>query len=284
MPINPYIGLTVPTSLVRALIVQALIGLIAPPLIAFFVNRKLRVGWRWIWYGAIAFLIIDIVSLVLGVLVAVFMGWLFGPTLPIIRPIRGAVVAGIIEEGGRYLGYLLFFREGERNWDRAVLYGLGSGGFEAMADETLRNLLLVAAFLYAPRLRPGEFGLNRKKLVQLFRLLNTFVTPPWEPLVGSVARVQMVGFHMCFATIVLQVFRRGSIQWLLYAMVFHIVIDATIGVTSVYAVWAGDLLSLSWAIVAVILMLRLREAAPPSAAQLLPEPVNAFDAIPSEES
>lgn len=204
-----------------------------PLLLAFFISRRLKVGWRYFLYGALVFFVCQLILRVPAVQViqtlitpqlktssALLWGWLF----------ILALTAGLFEEVGRYLGYRIFMRNEEKTWNKAVMYGTGHGGIESiLLVAGLGALTLVNLFLL-PTLNLSSLPADQQKqIVDQFAAIAA--QPGWLPLLGAYERLCAIAFQIAMAVVVLQVFRRGQIRWLWIAVLAHFAFDfATIGV------------------------------------------------------
>jgi uncharacterized membrane protein YhfC len=204
-----------------------------PLLLAFFISRRLKVGWRYFLYGALVFFVCQLILRVPAVQViqtlitpqlktssALLWGWLF----------ILALTAGLFEEVGRYLGYRIFMRNEEKTWNKAVMYGTGHGGIESiLLVAGLGALTLVNLFLL-PTLNLSSLPADQQKqIVDQFAAIAA--QPGWLPLLGAYERLCAIAFQIAMAVVVLQVFRRGQIRWLWLAVLAHFAFDfATIGV------------------------------------------------------
>ena len=252
--------MTVPTYLVYALIVAALVGIITPPLLAFYLNRKLRAGWRWIWYGALVYLVAEIVNAAVFRLAPIthpdaFLGL---GRLNLRDAVYVSLLAGVGEEALRYLGYLLFFRAEDRTWNNAVMYGLGHGGLELMADKTIRTAFVVAVLLVTPHLRPGEAGQTPETVAVMVALWKKAAAFRIGGIVWTTAaRIGALAVQIYLAVLVLQVFRRANVAWLFLAVGFHAAVDFSTALSPY-----PDVVGLVWAVVCLGLLPRLRDDSP----------------------
>lgn len=126
-----------------ALGVTSVGALLYPVILALVARRRLGVSWRYFGYGALIFLLFQIVSRIPLVTVA---GLVLKPEL---HASRGALFAwltvlalsaGLFEEVGRYVGYRWLMGKEPKTWDKAVMYGIGHGGLEAIVLVGLGDL------------------------------------------------------------------------------------------------------------------------------------------------
>jgi uncharacterized membrane protein YhfC len=209
---------------VAAILFETLFPLVA----AWFVGRRLRVSWRYFAYGAVIFLIFQVITRVPLVMA------LQGVVTPYVQASRTlmfgwlvalALTAGLAEEIGRYIGYRWLFRE-EKTWSRAVMYGLGHGGFESIVlvgGLTLLGLINLLA-LSSVDLATLPLTDEQRELARQ-QLAAVAAQPDWLPLAGAWERLWTLPFHVALSVIVVQVFRRGQMRWLWLAIATHTLVN-----------------------------------------------------------
>jgi uncharacterized membrane protein YhfC len=204
-----------------------------PLVLAFIISRRLKVGWRYFWFGALVFFVCQLILRVPAVQViqafispqlqaspALLWGWLF----------ILALTAGLFEEVGRYLGYRIFMRSEEKTWNKAVMYGTGHGGLESMLLVAgLGALTLVNLFLI-PTLNLSSLPTEQQRqIVDQFAAIAA--QPGWLPLLGAYERLCAITAQIALSVVVVQVFRRRQIRWLWIAVLAHFAFDfAAVGV------------------------------------------------------
>src|SRR5215469_1362568 len=98
----------VPSSWIAATVAAIVFEIAFPLALAVIVQRRLKIGWRYFFFGVIIFLLFQLVSRV-PVLEA--LGVVLAPQLKSSRAFllaflgMEALTAGIFEEVGRYVGY-----------------------------------------------------------------------------------------------------------------------------------------------------------------------------------
>ncbi len=194
-----------------------------------FITRRFGLNWRLYWIGALTFvgsqvlhipfnsyvlnpLVIDVVlpAVPAGLVRTMLVAALFG------------LSAGLFEETARYLVFARWIKE-DRTWRRALLFGAGHGGIEAiivgfMIFMTYLQLVSLAGkdlTLLMPNLSPEQVSLAQTQV-------NQYWSTPWlMSLMGFVERVFTLPLHIANAVLVLQVFRRGQLRWLWLAVGWH---------------------------------------------------------------
>jgi uncharacterized membrane protein YhfC len=203
----------------------ALIEIVLPLVLGLLARRRLGAGWKYFGYGALIFLLFQLITRVPLVQL------LQTQIAPRLQADRGlllgwlallSLTAGLAEEIGRYVGYRWLMRREEKTWPKAVMYGLGHGGLESMllvAGLTLIgliNLLVLSQTDLATLPLPAE---QRAQVEQ--QLAAVSAQPVWLALAGAWERVWAIAFHVALSVVVLQVFRRARMWWLWLAVAAH---------------------------------------------------------------
>jgi uncharacterized membrane protein YhfC len=201
--------------------------IVYPIVLAILAHRQLRLGWRYVGYGAIVFFVFQLITRVPAVqLIQAAIGPQLkaSPVLMWSWLVLLALSAGVFEEVGRYVGYRLFMRGEDKTWPKAVMFGIGHGGLESvLLVGGLMALALISLWAAA------NGGLNqlpedqRAAATQQLQTLNA--QPGWTALLGAWERLWTVPIQVAFSVIVLQVFRRGKLAWLLWAILGHAFVD-----------------------------------------------------------
>lgn len=109
--------------------------LLYPLALALIARTRLGVSWRYFGFGALIFLLFQILT---RIPLTTVVGAVFGKQIkasPVLLWSWLAVLvvtAGLFEEVGRYIGYRWLMRREDKTWNKAVMYGLGHGGLESM--------------------------------------------------------------------------------------------------------------------------------------------------------
>lgn len=210
-------------------IAAALIEILLPLALALAARRRLGVRWRYFGYGALIFLLFQLLTRV--PLVQILQAQL----APQLSASRGLLIgwivilsltAGLAEEIGRYVGYRWLMKRDDKTWEKAIMYGLGHGGLESMllvAGLTLLGLINLLA-LSASNLDTLPISPEQRTQLQQ-QLAAVAAQPEWLPLAGAWERLWAISFHVAMSVVVLQVFRRGRMIWLWLAVAAHALLD-----------------------------------------------------------
>lgn len=209
-------------------VIATLFVLAYPLVLAILANQKLKVGWRYFWWGVLIFTIFQLATRIPAVLV--LQSTVLAPLLRTSKTFLWtwlvilALTAGLFEEVGRYVGYRLFMRREEKTWNKAVMYGIGHGGVEAVLLVGLPALFSIVNLIFYSlvnlnNLPPATHALVVKQMSQIN------AQPVWTSLLGGWERLWTMPIHIGQSVIVLQVFRRHNISWLFLAIGLHTLLD-----------------------------------------------------------
>jgi uncharacterized membrane protein YhfC len=208
---------------------MAVVFVIGYPLaLGVIVRKKLAVSWKYFWFGALVFLVFQLLTRVPVVTVlqaTVLMHLLLTSTaFTWIWLLILAITAGLFEEVGRYVGYRLLLRREPKTWSKAVMFGLGHGGLESIVVVGGQIVLTAINDVVLSTINVNSLpAAQRQGVIQLFAAINA--EPFWFPLLAAWERLWTIPLHMALAVMVVQVFRRQQMRWLFLAILFHALVD-----------------------------------------------------------
>ena len=214
--------------------------IVMPILLGIWIHRRWRPSWRLYFIGFATFIGSQILHIPFNWLVLNRLGWLPTDTAVlsnlIILSLFLGLSAGVFEEVARYLTYRYWAKDA-RTWSQGMMLGAGHGGIEAILLGSLG--LLNFAILFG--LSQGQFGslipADQMELVNA-QIDAMFGVPWYMAVLGAVERAFALCLHLAFSVMVLQVFLRKNIGWLILAILWHALVDAT----AVFAVTTWDAL------------------------------------------
>jgi uncharacterized membrane protein YhfC len=218
--------------------ITALFVIAYPLILGLIVRRRLEVGWKYFWFGALVFLVVQLLTRVPAVIVLqdTILAHLLKTSQAFVWTwlVILALTAALFEEVGRYLGYRLFMGREQKTWNKAVMYGLGHGGLESIVLVGGALLISLVNVSVTSTLNLNALPISEHRLIiQQFAALNA--EPWWQPLLGAWERLWTVPLHVALSVIVLQVFRRNSITWLFLAIGLHAIVDfVTVAIPQVW--------------------------------------------------
>jgi uncharacterized membrane protein YhfC len=259
--------------------------MIALPLgLGIFLSRKLGTAWRLFGVGMVTFILSQVFHLPFNFLILnpgmERLGLDFDIPLDLaVIAVLAGLSAGVFEEVARYLTYRFWLKsDSDRTWRSALMFGAGHGGVEAI----ILGVLALFAFVTFVALRDDSvmalLSAEQAEIVQ--ENLTAYWSAPWyTALLGAVERAAALCVHISATVMVLQVFRRRRLYWLLLAILWHATIDGVAvfaGTTWGIYVTEGIVVALGLVGVGIIFLLRdpaenPESDAPPSGSAAAPE-------------
>ncbi|MBV9616962.1 MAG: YhfC family intramembrane metalloprotease [Ktedonobacteraceae bacterium] len=220
--------LHVSPALLVMVVVATIFVVVLPFILGGIAHKKLAVGWKYFWFGALVMLVaqpltrvplIDLLHTVLAPLLSTSIAFTW------IWLVIQAVTAGLFEEVGRYVGYRLFMRREPKTWAKAVMYGIGHEGLESvLLGGGLQIVLpLLGAVIFSSINLNSLPIAQRQAAIQQIAFVNA--VPVWSPLLIAWGRLWSFPLQVALSVMVLQVFRQRQMRWLVLAILFHALID-----------------------------------------------------------
>ncbi|HJZ47097.1 MAG TPA: YhfC family glutamic-type intramembrane protease, partial [Roseiflexaceae bacterium] len=174
---------------IAASIAAIVFDMLYPLALALFVRRRLSVGWRYFGYGALIFVLFQLIS---RVPITLAIQSLIAPQLQASRAALvawiafSALTAGVFEELGRYIGYRWLMGREEKTWAKGVMYGLGHGGIESMLLIAGLVAITLIQVLALSRTDLSTLPLTPQQRAQVGQQLAAIAAQPsWAPLLGA---------------------------------------------------------------------------------------------------
>ena len=228
--------------------------IVLPVLVGIFIHRRWGAGWRLYFIGLATFIGSQVLHIPFNWLVINQLQIIPSDTSVmsnlIILAVFAGLSAGFFEEVARYLTYR-FWATDARTWAKGMMLGAGHGGIEAilLGSLGLINFVILLGLsqgFFASLIPSEQMGLVEAQIAEMFGL-------PWYmAILGAVERAFAICLHLAFSVMVLQVFLRKNIWWLVVAILWHAVVDAT----AVFAITTWGIIA-SEAIVAVYALISL---------------------------
>lgn len=232
-------------------VVNVLLMLLPPFVLAVWMVRRWRVSWSLVGIGAITFVGAQILHIPFNTVL--LLPWLQGLDIGalstdwrlLVFALLVGLSSGVFEECGRYL-VLRYVSRGARTWREALVFGVGHGGVEAVLLGVLVLISLVQLWILRDPAQVAALPLEQAGLVQ--SQVEAFWELPWyAAMVGCVERLLAMCFHLSAALLVMQTFRRGQVRWLLLAIGWHAVMNAA-------AIYVASTWGLYWAEAALLVL------------------------------
>lgn len=148
----------------------------------------------------------------------------------IIYALYGGFAAGIFEETARLIIMKFVLKKWHNNDANALSYGIGHGGFEAMAIISLSQISnVVTSFMINMGMSEMLYAGQTDQAVvdAVSQSISTLIeTPSYMFILGGVERISAIAFHICASVIVWLAVTRGKKIWLYpVAILLHALFD-----------------------------------------------------------
>ena len=244
-------------------------------------RKKLGVGWKYFWLGALVFLVFQLLTRV--PIIIALQATALAPRLSTsiaftwIWLVILALTAGLFEEVGRYVGYRVFMRREPKTWAKGVMFGLGHAGLESAVLIGGQLILTILSLVLISAIPVDSLPAAQRQTV-LQQVASIKAQPIWLPWLSAWERLWSFPLQVALSVLVLQVFRRRQMRWLYLAILFHALIDF---VTAALSQAFGHSIGISLLVEGIIcifglfgvwIIWRLREPGEPPRCGLLTKP------------
>ena len=211
--------------LTTAYALSAILMFLLPILLGFFLARKFGLSWRLFLFGGLAFILAQLIHLPLNAVLSRALTGLGVEANIWVQALALGFTAAITEEFARY-AILRNNLKDARSWKKALMFGAGHGGFEAMILGILLAITLVN--MIAIKNNPAALeALPADKVAAVQQQFTEFWAASWSTaLLGAVERASALAIQIALAVLVMQVFLRKNIKWLWLAVGWHWLVDA----------------------------------------------------------
>jgi len=134
--------------------------------------------------------------------------------------------AGLWEETARYSAFRWWVGK-RRSWRKGVQLGVGHGSFESI----ILGLLVLYTFIQMVAVKNIDIStlIPPDQLSQTISSITSYWATPWyDALLGGVERILTLPIQIALSVLVLQVFIREKSRWIWIAILFHMIVDATV--------------------------------------------------------
>lgn len=211
-------------------LLNAILMLVIPLGLAFYITAKWKTGGKYWLIGAAVFILSQVGHIPFNYLAGKILNQTSLVSMSqqnqiLFNAIFLGLSAGIWEESARLVMYG-WVAKNARSWKDGVLLGLGHGGSESI----LIGALALYSLLQVLAVRTADI----RKLVTPERLPGTlekiaeYWSMPWfMAMMGSFERILTIPIQVAFSILVLQVFMKKKIRWYWIAVALHAIIDAS---------------------------------------------------------
>ena len=210
---------------------NGLLMIAMPIALGLALTRRFKLGWRLFFIGAATFILSQLghIPFNYGVTLLFQRGVLPVPPPAWSTPFNAVFLglsAGLWEEGMRYAVYRWWAKDA-RSWGKALLFGTGHGGIEAVILGlavlfTFVQMIALSGVELSTVIPAGQLALAQKQVAEYWSY-------PWQvTLLGAVERLFALPLHIACAVLVLQTFIRKQSRWVWLAVLWHALADAVL--------------------------------------------------------
>jgi len=245
---------------------NAFLMIAIPVALAIFLVKKWKLSWRFWLVGGATFILsqvghIPFNSLMTTLLSKTPLAAMSTQNALFFNAAFLGLSAGLFEELFRY-GMFRWWLKDARSWKKAVLAGAGHGGAEAII---LGGLALLAFFqLSAARDVDLSTMYTGDTLVQAQAQVSAYWSATWyDSLLGTVERLFTILIQISFSVLVLQAFLRKQFGWVVLAILYHAIVDASALVVMKYTTpyWVEGMVGV-FALISLAIIVLLRKPEP----------------------
>jgi uncharacterized membrane protein YhfC len=235
--------------------VVALLEIIVPLALGYWIIRRFSLSWRVFLLGALFFILVQIVHapLVLATQNLLYLALLPSGTTAALAGLAVylGLMAGLFEEIGRYLVYrYIFRRQGiALSRENGLLFGTGWGGVESMFVA-----LIVLSGMVSYIVLTGDGGaipLPDDPAVQAEVEALSSLTP-LDILPGLAERMMTITLHIAWSLMVLAAVVYGKKALLALAVIWHAAVDTVaVYLSQTQGIWVTEAVVFVFAVIAL---------------------------------
>jgi len=214
--------------LIISIIVALLITIALPIAAGYWLNKRFGVTWRVFSYGAMGYLITQVLT------TAVFVGFSFLVNRGFIivsdraflttQLVMNVVLAALFGVLVRWAG-VKYLKENLNNLKSAYGIGVGYGGAESIMLVGLPLLMTFISMLLNMNIDPQTSSLDP---VIISQYQGLWQVPAYIPLAGSLERIAALVMHVTVTILIFQVIKRGRFYWLAAAFGLELLVNGLV--------------------------------------------------------
>ncbi|EIT86056.1 putative chaperone [Fictibacillus macauensis ZFHKF-1] len=208
-------------SVITMMIVSGIVAILVPIILVIFGVVKLKVKMKPVTLGIVTFIVF---AVILEQVVHAFVTRTSVWEYPAFRIPYSALMAGIFEEGGRFL-VMTYLLKKFRDWKDGFAFGLGHGGIESIL---ILGLSSFSNIFIAFQINSGNFDKmmtpQTKDALMMTKkaILNITV---FDLSLASIERLCALALQIALAIFVMYAVKSGKLSYLFYAIGIHALCD-----------------------------------------------------------
>lgn len=228
--------ITIPTSAIAGLLTEGILVIAIPIILLIVWKKKTKASLKPAVTGMIIF---PLFGILLKAIPAYFMLMADNPVSRALNSniwlysiIGGGLLAGIFEEGGRFVAFKFILKKYRSNKD-AISYGIGHGGFEsAYMGLAALSYVIIAVTVNTLGIEALTAGLDETSTYSVVVQVESIAaTPFYSPAVlGVIERMAAITFHISMSVLDLAAAREKKYLPLFpLAILLHTLMNSMIG-------------------------------------------------------
>ncbi len=211
-----------------SIVIALLITIGLPIVVGFWLKRKIKVTWRVILYGSLAYFITQaLVTIIYSGFAALvendiltFSDQAFLMWQIILSVLLTAIIGVLVRWAG-----MKFIREDLNTLKSAYGIGLGYGSIETLLLVGLPLLTTFITMVSNINIDPQTTKLDPEVITQIEQLWQV---QPYIPLVGALERITAIVMHLTVTILILQVFKKNQFIWLAAAFGVDLIVNGLV--------------------------------------------------------
>jgi len=249
----------VSTASIAGMIFSLLVTFLLPIGLGVYFYKKHRIYLPAIAIGALAFAVTQVFTRIPLLQWLSTQAWYVQMTQnTLLIALFLSITAGLFEETGRFIGYKYILKD-RLEWKNGIAYGIGHGGFEAIAIVGLANInnLVVSNLINSGQVDSIGAALPAETLAYVTgQLINS---PPIFFVLGGLERIMVIVIHIALSLIVLYgVMNQKNVYWL-YAVLLHAMVNIPAVLFQAYSVWLTEGILFVMFVIALIFITKSRK-------------------------
>jgi uncharacterized membrane protein YhfC len=230
----------VSTATIAAIIFTLNVCFLVPIGLAVYFYKKHKIYLPAILVGALAFAVTQPLSRIPLLQLLSAQDWYSQMAQnTILLALFLSLTAGLFEETGRFICFKYILKN-KLAWKNGLAYGIGHGGFEAIAIVGLSSInnLVFTKIINSGQIDSLAAALPPETLNYLVEQLTT--ASPLVFMLGGIERIMVITIHLALSLVVLYGVRQGKNIYWLYAVLLHTLVNFPAVILQRYGLWVTE--------------------------------------------
>lgn len=249
----------VSTLSMLGMLFSILVCFLLPLGLAIYFYKKERIFIGAIFIGALVFAVFQLLTRIPLLQWAGTQEWFVQMSNnTLIMTLFLALTAALFEETGRLIGFK-FILKNRLEWKNGIAFGIGHGGFEAIAIVGLANInnIVFSTLINSGQTDKLSAGLPPETYAYVVDQLTNSSSAIF--FIGGLERIMTIVIHIAFSLIVLYgVMNRKYIYWL-YAVILHTLLNSPVVLLQNYGIWVVEAILFVMFLIALVFIVKSKK-------------------------